>query len=144
MNISRKDIYSYVASLFTSITKNIYRIKIPETFNSDILANGFILLTLDDMKDHSEFSLETYAGTRMTVEYYIPSSKVGDVSGIMNTTKFDNAQQTVDNIVLAECAKSNQTYSISKDDILSSDDYYSNGSNSFFTYITSFIITITD
>ena len=142
MQAVKKNIYSYVASLFTSITKNIYRIKIPETFNSDMLTNGFILLTLDDIKDHSEFSLETYAGTRMTVEYYIPSAKVGDVSGIMNTTKFDNAQQSIDNIISAECAKSNQTYNISKDGILSSDDYYSNGANSFFIYITSFIIQL--
>lgn len=142
MQTSRKDIYSYVATLFTSFTKNIYRISVPETLSSDATTNGFMVLKLDDVRDFSEISLESYSQVRMYVEFYTPSTNTSTASGVMNTTKFDAAQIAIDNIISAECNKQNQTYSISKESILSTDDFFTNKTNSFYVYITSFLIII--
>ncbi|MDD4728871.1 MAG: hypothetical protein PHN55_09005 [Dysgonamonadaceae bacterium] len=142
MNISHKDIYTYVASLLKPVTKNIYRIEIPVTLGSDAIANGFIVLRLNGIRDFSEIPLETYATTRVYVEYYCPSVNTETAGGIMDTTKFDAAQKAIDDIINAECAKTNQTYTISRDATLSTDDFYSNKTNSFFVYVTSFLIMI--
>ena len=142
MQTSRKDIYSYVATLFTSVTKNIYRISVPETLSSDATTYGFIVLKLDDINDFSEMPLETYGQVRMYVEYYTPSTNTQTASGIMNTQKYDAAQIAIDNIINAEYNKQNQTYTISRESILSSDDFFTNKTNSFYVYITSFLITI--
>lgn len=142
MNISRQDIYSYVTTLLKNVATNIYRIEMPETLTSDATKNGFIILKMGSIKDSSEINLETYAQTRMYVECYIPSMQV---DGTINTTKYKAAQDAIDNIVNAECQKPNQTYTINRDDgILSTEDYFTNKTNSFFVYITSFLITITN
>lgn len=142
MGISRKDIYSYVATLFTGITTNIYRRSIPQTLNSDAVANGFIVITLEDIRDFSEISLNTYSQVRVYIEYFVPSINTENADGVMNTSKFDAAQEAVDTIIDAECEKTNQTYTIQRESILSTDDFYTNNINSFYEYITSFMITI--
>jgi len=141
MSVSRKEIYSYIATLFSGITKNIYRVTIPETLGTDAITNGFIVLTMDGIRDYSEFNSGTYSQVRVNVEYYVPSISTSSASGIMNTVKFDAAQQAVDTIIEAEYEKTNQAYTISKDDILSTDDFFTNKTNSFFVYIKSFIVT---
>lgn len=144
MNVSRKDIYSYVASLFTSVSKNIFRIDIPITLNADAASNGFIVLKLDTLSDNSEFDLSTFATVRMYVECYVHTTQVDGISGLMNTAKYDAAQKAIDTIIEAECKKQNQTFSISNDGILSMDDFYSNNTDAFSVYIKSFKITITN
>lgn len=141
MSVSRKEIYSYIATLFSGITKNIYRVTIPETLGTDAITNGFIVLTMDGIRDYSEFNSGTYSQVRVNVEYYVPSISTSSANGIMNTTKFDAAQNAVDTIIEAEYEKTNQAYTISKDDILSTDDFFTNKTNSFFVYIKSFIVT---
>lgn len=141
MSVSRKEIYSYIATLFSGITKNIYRVTIPETLGTDAITNGFIVLTMDGIRDYSEFNSGTYSQVRVNVEYYVPSISTSSANGIMNTVKFDEAQQAVDTIIEAEYEKTNQAYTISKDDILSTDDFFTNKTNSFFIYIKSFIVT---
>lgn len=140
MSISRKDIYSYVASLFTSITKNIYRISVPETLGSDAISNGFIVLNMGEVEDFSQFSENTFVQTRIYVECYVPSTNTVTANGVMNTTKYDDLQKAIDTIIEAESKKTNQKYSISEDYILSTDDFFTNKTNSFFVYIKSFIV----
>ena len=142
MNESRKDIYSYVATLFTSVTTNIFRGEIPKSLSGTCATNGFMVLRLGELRDDSEFDMEAFGRVRMNVEFYVPSVSTSNAGGVMNTTKFDEAQDDIDAIVNAECAKRNQTYTISRDGILSFDDFYSNSANTFHVYITSFIITI--
>ena len=60
----------------------------------------------------------------------------------MNTSAFDNIQSQIDTIIEAECEKTNQKYTISREGVLSMDDFYTNNTNSFYVYITSFLITI--
>ena len=143
MQTSRKEIYSYVATLLTSVTKNIYRVSVPVTLSTDAISNGFIVLNLDGMRGFSEFDSDTYGQIRMYVMCYSPSTNTSTINGIMNTTKFDAMQSAVDAIIKAECAKENQTYNISREGVLSyPDDFYSNKTNSFYVYMTSFLITI--
>ena len=142
MNVSRKDIYSYVATLFTSVTTNIFRGEAPKSLGGTCATAGFMVLRLNELRDESEFDMEAYGRVRMNVEFYVPSVKTSNAGGVMNTSKFDDAQSAIDAIVSAECNKRNQTYTISRDGILSFDDFYSNSANTFHVYITSFIITI--
>lgn len=129
--------------MFSGVTSNIYT-KMPQTLTSSMATNGFILLSLENMIDFSEMSLNTYVQVRVNVEYYTPSMNTATANRIMDNTKFDGAQTAIDAIIDAESKKVNQTYTISKDGLLSADDFYTNGTSTFFIYITSFIVTITD
>lgn len=140
MNVSRQDIYSYVTTLIKGVSSNIYRIEIPETLNSTATSNGFIVLKMDGIKDFSEMSLNTYAQTRVYIECYVPSLQS---DGTINTTKYKAAQDAIDTIIREESLKTNQPYTISSDIDISMENYFTNNTNTFFLYITSFLITIT-
>lgn len=141
MSVFRAELYSYVANLFTGFTKNIYRISIPETLGADAVTNGFMVLNMGEVRDYSEFGENAYAQARIYVQYYVPNASTSTANGIMNTAKYDDAQKRIDAILEAEYNKINQPYTISRDDILSTDDFYTNKTNSFSVYIKSFIIT---
>ena len=142
MDISRKNIYTYLANLFKTVTTNLYRISIPVTLGDDAVANGFIVMKLGNLSDKSEFDLNTYAEIRATIQYFVPSINTTTASGVMNTSSFDNIQTQIDAIITSESEKTNQKYTISRDGVLSMDDFYTNNTNSFYVYITSFLITI--
>ena len=141
MSVSRKDLYSYVASMFVGVVKGIYK-HMPTALSPDDIANGFIVLRMADIKDDSEIFLNAYAKTRIYVECYVPDVNTSTTNGVMSTTKYDAMQQAVDDRINAECSKVNQTYTISRESILSSDDTYVNKAVSFMVYITSFQVII--
>jgi len=143
-DVSRKDIYSFIAGLLSPLGTHIYRVGIPETLGEDDISDGFTVLKLGDIYDHSEVPLTTYCTARMTVCCYVPSVSTSDIGGIMNTSKFDAIQKQVDSIIMAETVKTGQKYGIGTDDVLSLDDFYSNGTNSFYLYVKSFIITVSE
>ena len=141
MSVSRKDLYSYVASMFVGIVKGIYK-HMPTALSPEDTTNGFIVIRMGNIDDSSEFYGNTYAKTRIYVECYVPDVNTTTTNGVMSTTKYDTIQQAVDDKIDAECEKVNQTYTISRESILSSDDTYVNKAVSFMVYITSFQVII--
>lgn len=141
MSVSRRDLYSYVASMFVGIVKGIYK-HMPTALSPEDTTNGFIVLRMGNIDDSSEFYGNTYAKTRIYVECYVPDVNTTTTNGVMSTTKYDTMQQSVDDKIDAECEKVNQTYTISRESILSSDDTYVNKAVSFMVYITSFQVII--
>jgi hypothetical protein len=141
MSVSRKDLYSYVASMFVGIVKGIYK-HMPTALSPEDTTNGFIVIRMGNIDDSSEFYGNTYAKTRIYVECYVPDVNTSTTNGVMSTTKYDAMQQAVDDKIDAECEKVNQTYTISRESILSSDDTYVNKATSFMVYITSFQVII--
>lgn len=141
MSVSRKVLYSYVASMFVGIVKGIYK-HMPTALSPEDTTNGFIVIRMGNIDDSSEFYGNTYAKTRIYVECYVPDVNTTTTNGVMSTTKYDAMQQAVDDKIDAECEKVNQTYTISRESILSSDDTYVNKAVSFMVYITSFQVII--
>jgi hypothetical protein len=141
MSVSRKNLYSYVASMFVGIVKGIYK-HMPTALSPKDTTNGFIVIRMGNIEDSSEFYGNTYAKTRIYVECYVPDVNTSTTNGVMSTTKYDTMQQSVDDKIDAECEKVNQTYTISRESILSSDDTYVNKAVSFMVYITSFQVII--
>jgi len=141
MSVSRKNLYSYVASMFVGIVKDIYK-HMPTALSPEDTTNGFIVIRMGNIDDSSEFYGNTYAKTRIYVECYVPDVNTSTTNGVMSTTKYDTMQQSVDDKIDAECEKVNQTYTISRESILSSDDTYVNKAVSFMVYITSFQVII--
>lgn len=141
MSVSRKNLYSYVASMFVGIVKGIYK-HMPTALSPEDTTNGFIVIRMGNIEDSSEFYGNTYAKTRIYVECYVPDVNTSTTNGVMSTTKYDAMQQAVDDKIDAECEKVNQTYTISRESILSSDDTYVNKAVSFMVYITSFQVII--
>lgn len=141
MSVSRKNLYSYVASMFVGIVKGIYK-HMPTALSQEDTTNGFIVIRMGNIDDSSEFYGNTYAKTRIYVECYVPDVNTTTTNGVMSTTKYDAMQQAVDDKIDAECEKINQTYTISRESILSSDDTYVNKAVSFMVYITSFQVII--
>lgn len=141
MSVSRKNLYSYVANMFVGIVKGIYK-HMPTSLSPEDTTNGFIVIRMGNIDDSSEFYGNTYAKTRIYVECYVPDVNTSTTNGVMSTTKYDTMQQAVDDKIDAECEKVNQTYTISRESILSSDDTYVNKAVSFMVYITSFQVII--
>ena len=141
MSVSRKNLYSYVASMFVGIVKGIYK-HMPTALRPEDTTKGFIVIRMGNIDDSSEFYGNTYAKTRIYVECYVPDVNTSTTNGVMSTTKYDAMQQAVDDKIDTECEKVNQTYTISRESILSSDDTYVNKAVSFMVYITSFQVII--
>ena len=63
MSVSRKNLYSYVASMFVGIVKGIYK-HMPTALSPEDTTNGFIVIRMGNIDDSSEFYGNTYAKTR--------------------------------------------------------------------------------
>ena len=75
MSVSRKDLYSYVASMFVGVVKGIYK-HMPTALSPDDIANGFIVLRMGNIDDSSEFYGNTYAKTRRDDNLKLPNSSI--------------------------------------------------------------------
>jgi hypothetical protein len=142
INDSRSDIYVHMTTLLRTINPNVYPISKPSALPADAVTNGFIVVTVDPIIDKSQFELNAYAKSRVYIECFIPSSKSQGYVGMIDTPKYKAMQDAVNTLVKAQSDIREGSYFINKDSLLSTDDFYTNGTNSFFVYITSFVLTI--
>ena len=142
INESRSDIYVHMVTLLRAISPNVYPISKPSALPADAITNGFIVVTLDPIIDKSQFEMEAYARSRVYIECFVPSSKDQGYAGVIDIQKYKPMQDAVNALIKAQSDIRDGAYLINKDSLLSTDDFYTNGTNSFFVYITSFVLTI--
>lgn len=138
---SRTAIYDFLKPLFTSVSQNIYPQRVPTDNTSDDTENGFIVIEVGDIRDESEFDLQTFGWVRCSVVAYIPQK----TRGRWDEPKYKVFESGINTAVRNAIDNPDRTspYAIQSDGILSSEDIEdTQKGNQYSVYIKSFIVTI--
>ena len=138
---SRIGLYNYVYNLlYGVVTENVYSMNEPQELTESDTKDGFIVIRIGDIRDESEFHLETYGWVRVFVEAYIPPIS----RGRLDKAKYKAMEDAINAVINSEIESgTNTTYSIEPDGIISSDmGEDSNGNNAYYMFIKSFIVSI--
>lgn len=138
---SRIGLYNYVYNLlYGVVTENVYSMNEPQELTESDTKDGFIVIRIGDIRDESEFHLETYGWVRVFIEAYIPPIS----RGRLDKAKYKAMEDAINNVINREINQgTNVHYSIESDGILSMDDYAdTNANNAFSMFVKSFIVNI--
>ena len=140
LNDSRTDIYDFLYNIFYNVvTKNVYAMKEPQELTKSDVKDGFIVTSVGNMVDMSEFRGQTYGEVRCYVVAYIPTMS----RGRLDYNKYKAFEDGINGILHTFSQDSGGEYFIEEDSLMSMDgDEYSSADNQFFTFIKSFIVTI--
>lgn len=139
-NESRIDLYDYISGIFSDVSENIYKMKIPQELTESDTTEGFIVVYLGDIYDDSEFLKEAYGDVRVVVSAYIPLKSRGRLNKELYKAFESGINEALDN----EISNGNsEHYTIQDDGILSMDDIEdNNANNSYSVYTKTFIVTV--
>lgn len=140
-NESRMDLYDYLYNLvYDVVTKNVYRLGEPtETTTSDT-EDGFVVITVGNLQDDSEFYLDTYGHVRCSFTAFVPKKS----RGRLDATKYRAFESGINEVVKnAIEAVNDGDYAILSDGVLSMDDNETTQKgNQYHVYVKSFIVTV--
>lgn len=139
-NESRIDLYDYISGIFSDVSENIYKMKIPQELTESDTTEGFIVVYLGDIYDDSEFLKEAYGDVRVVVSAYIPLKSRGRLNKELYKAFESGINEALDN----EISNGNsERYTIQDDGILSMDDIEdNNANNSYSVYTKTFVVTV--
>lgn len=138
---SRIGIYNYIYELlYGVVTENVYSMNEPQELTQSDTEDGFIVIRVGSIVDESEFPLQAYGGVRVYLEAYIPPIS----RGRLDKVKYKAMEDAINAVINEEIANgTSETYSIEPDGIISSDmGEDSNGNNTYYMFIKSFIVNI--
>jgi hypothetical protein len=140
VNESRMGIYEYIENILTSITENVYLMEEPQELTEDDTTNGFIVVTVGDLLDASEFKYSAFGYARVYIRCYVPPISRGRLDVVKYKQFEDDINAAID---LATESDNNGTYWIDEDSIISSDGKdEGNADNSYYMFIKSFIVVV--
>ena len=139
-NESRIDIYDYLYNLFFDVvTQNVYSMREPQELTASDTKDGFIVITVGNINDASEFTQEAYGWVRCFVEAYIPTIS----RGRLDYDKYATFEDAINGVIHEASQDDRGSYQIQEDSLLSMDsDVDTNANNTYFTFIKSFIVNI--
>lgn len=139
-NESRIDLYDYISGIFSDVSENIYKMKIPQELTESDTTDGFIVVYLGDIYDDSEFLKEAYGDVRVVVSAYVPLKSRGRLNKELYKAFESGINEALDN----EISNGNsEHYTIQDDGILSMDDIEdNNANNSYSVYTKTFVVTV--
>lgn len=141
VNESRIEIYNFLKPLFSSVTQNIYPMRVPTENTADDTKNGFIVILVGNIVDVSEFDLNTYAQVRCYVVAYVPQKSRGRLDEAKFAYFEDGINEAIRNAI--NNPDNSSAYYIQADSILSmDDDEDTNKGNQYNVFAKSFIVTI--
>lgn len=139
-NESRIDLYDYISGIFSDVSENIYKMKIPQELTESDTTDGFIVVYLGDIYDDSEFLKETYGDVRVVVSAYVPLKSRGRLNKELYKAFESGINEALDNEILNG---NSEHYTIQDDGILSMDDIEdNNANNSYSVYTKTFVVTV--
>lgn len=139
-NESRIDLYDYISGIFSDVSENIYKMKIPQELTESDTTEGFIVVYLGDIYDDSEFLKEAYGDVRVVVSAYIPLKSRGRLNKELYKAFESGINEALDNEILNG---NSEHYTIQDDGILSMDDIEdNNANNSYSVYTKTFVVTV--
>ena len=140
VNESRMGIYEYIENILTSITENVYLMEEPQELTEDDTTNGFIVVTVGDLIDASEFRDSAFGYARVYIRCYVPPISRGRLDVVKYKQFEDDINAAID---LATESDNNGTYWIDEDSIISSDGKdEGNANNTYYMFIKSFIVVV--
>jgi len=140
VNESRMGIYEYVENILTSITENVYLMEEPQELTEDDATNGFIVVTVGDLLDASEFKYSAFGYARVYIRCYVPPISRGRLDVAKYKQFEDDINAAID---LATESDNNGTYWIDEDSIISSDGKdEGNANNTYYMFIKSFVVVV--
>ena len=139
-NSSRKDIYDWLYDLFYDVvTKNVYAMFKPLELSSSDTKNGFLVISIGNFIDESEFQCDAFGACRVFVTAYVPLLS----RGRLDYDKYDTYELAINNAIQSVIDDDKGYYSIIEDSILSMDGIDDeNATNQFATYTKSFVVTM--
>jgi hypothetical protein len=140
VNESRMGIYEYVENILTSITENVYLMEEPQELTEDDTTNGFIVVTVGDLIDASEFRDSAFGYARVFIRCYVPPIS----RGRLNVAKYKQFEDTINAAInLAADADNEGAYWIDEDSVVSTDGKdEGNVNNTYYMFIKSFIVVV--
>lgn len=138
---SRIGIYNYIYDLlYGVVTENVYRMSEPQELTESDTKDGFLVITLGDVYDESEFSKQAYGWARAYIEVYVPPRS----RGRLDKAAYKAFEDAVNTVIDTEVANpTNDTYSIQTDSVISMDGEAGSGANnSYFVFVKSFVVLI--
>lgn len=136
---SRNAIYDYLCDIFEQVSKNVYEKFAPQELTNSDAKDGFLVVSVGDLYNESEFSQEAYGWVRCYVEAYVPLKSRGRADH-----KKDAAfEDKINAVIKTQAENESGSYTIREDHILSSDyEEVTNGDNPFSVFVKSFIVEI--
>lgn len=141
MNESRTGVYEYVRGLiYGTVTENVYSMNEPQELTESDTNDGFVVISVGDMFDESEFSLEAYGWVRVFIEAYVPPMSRGRV----DIEKYKTFETSINEVLRNEIETGeDEHYSIQEDGVLSMEDIVNtNANNVYYRFIKSFIVNL--
>lgn len=140
VNESRMGIYEYVENILTSITENVYLMEEPQELTEDDTTNGFIVVTVGDLIDASEFRDSAFGYVRVFIRCYVPPIS----RGRLNVAKYKQFEDAINAAInLAADADNEGAYWIDEDSVVSTDGKdEGNANNTYYMFIKSFIVVV--
>lgn len=138
---SRIELYDYLENLFTEVTENVYPMHKPEELTKSDTEEGFIVITVDNIRDASEFKRSAFGWARAYVKCYIPHMS----RGRLNKPLYESFEDGVNDVIQSATEDNGGQYWIDEDSILSMDDNDdSNADNAYSMFVKSFIVFISE
>lgn len=133
-------IYEYIENILTSITENVYLMEEPQELTEDDTTNGFIVVTVGDLLDASEFKYSAFGYARVYIRCYVPPISRGRLDVVKYEQFEDDINAAIDRATELD---NNGTYWIDEDSIISSDGKdEGNANNTYYMFIKSFIVVV--
>ena len=139
---SRIGIYEYVESILTSVTENVYLMDEPQELTPSDTEDGFIVISVGDFIDASEFNGNAYAAARLFVRCFVPKI----TRGRLNKTLYKKYEDDVNAAISLASSSDNQgKYWIDEESVISADfGEDSNANNAYYMFVKSFVVLVED
>jgi len=137
---SRISIYGYLSDIFSVVTENIYPMTVPTENTDNDTTNGFIVTTVGDINDESEFDCKCYGWVRCSVIAYIPKR----TRGRLNKDLYKSFEDGINDAISSNTGINNKgNYYIKEDSILSMEDSeQAQKGNQYHIFVKSFVVVI--
>lgn len=139
---SRIGIYDYLYNLFYDVvTTNVYSMREPQELTSSDTSDGFIVITVGNIVDASEFSRSAYGWVRCSISAFVPPI----TRGRLDYDKYAEFENAINDVIHDASKDDNGLYQIQEESVISVDmEEASNANNLYFTFIKSFIVNISE
>lgn len=138
---SRMDIYAYLEGILTSVTENVYLMDEPQELTQSDTEDGFIVISLGDVVDASEFNGSAFGMVRAYVRCYVPPI----TRGRLDVDKYKVFEDDINAAIKLASEDNTGTYWIQPDSFISADmGENSNANNAYYVFVKSFVVMVDD
>lgn len=138
IDVSRIDIYDFIANKLKVITRNVYSMGLPTENTQSDIENGFLVIKVGDLNDDSEFECEAKVWARCYVSAYVPKKAK---RGTLDKALYKSYEDAINAFVQSEQSNVGDGFYILSKNILSMDDEETTSKgNQFYVFVKSFIV----